>query len=142
MNHPSDNQPTGHAIRLRGPGNLALTRNGTQQEAVRVRIPGKFELNLFEARKIQPEDTFVLLRTFGKPTGLDETQTVTLELSGFDGAVRLMVNRDSEESLAVDFEHDSLSVDITNLLNDSNRFEVQFDSLPAVAGDVKLWITE
>lgn len=142
MNHPADDRPTGHVIRLRGPCNLVWTRNGTQQAAVRVQIPCKIEPNLFEARKIEPGDTYWLQRTFRKPTGLEETQTVTLELSNFEGAVQLRVNHECQRPLEMLVESIPMSVDITQLLEDLNKLEVEFESLPAFAGDVRLVISE
>ena len=139
MNQGSNNAPSQHTIRLRGPCKLSWLRNGTQQAEVRVHIPCKIDPDLFELPSISAEDTFVLRRNFGKPSGLDKSQSVTLELTGFDGASRVVVNRESEQEDARDFEAE-VSFDLTQSLRMQNRFEVEFDSLPAVAGEVQLVI--
>ena len=66
--------------------------NGTQQADVRVQIPCKIEPDIFELTQDDAETLFLLRRSFGKPTGLAESQCVTLELSGFEGADRAVLN--------------------------------------------------
>lgn len=139
MNQGSNNAPLQHTIRLRGPCKLSWLRNGTQQAEVRVQIPCKIDPDLFELPSVSAEDTFVLRRNFGKPSGLEKSQCVTLELTLFECASRIVVNRESELEVAHDFESD-VSFDLTQSLRMQNRFEVEFDSLPAVAGEVQLVI--
>jgi len=128
-----------HTIRLRGPCNFLWMRNGTQQAAVRVHIPCEIGPELFELSEISADDTFVLQRNFGKPTGLEQSQSVTLELRGFEGASRVVVNAGSEEA-SFACEGREVSFEVTQSLKMQNRFEVEFDSLPAVAGEVQLVI--
>ena len=138
----SDNTASRHTIRLRGPCKLLWMRNGTQQAAIRVHIPCKIGLDSFEIAEFSSADTFVLQRNFGKPTGLEQSQSVTLELARFEGASRVAINRGNDEEFEFAYEGDEVSFDITSLLQKQNRFEVQFDSLPASAGEVQLSIQE
>ena len=140
MNQGHDNAPSQHTIRLRGPCKLLWMRNGTQQAEVRVRIPCEIGPNLFELSEISANDTFVLRRNFGKPAGLEDSQSVTLELTGFQGASRVVVNRETETEVASEIANEVVSLDLTSSLRMQNRFEVEFDSLPAVVGEVQLVI--
>jgi len=140
MKYGSDNTAPPHTIRLRGPCRLIWLRNGTQQADVRVHIPCELSPDLFELSEVSTDDSFVLVRNFGTPTGLDESQYVTLEFSGFEGACRVMFNGGSEEEVACVYEGQEVSVDVTDSLRQQNRFEVEFDSLPALAGEVQLVI--
>lgn len=144
MKNSSDNDSNSdaspHTIRLRGPCKFLWMRNGTQQAAVRVHIPCEIEPGLFEDAELSAGDTFVLQRNFGNPTGLEQSQSVTLELNGFKGAKRVVINAGSAEELAIPCEVEAVLFDVTQSLGKQNRFEVEFDSLPAFAGEVQLVI--
>ena len=116
--------------------------NGTQQAEVRVQIPCKIVPELFELSEISSNDTFVLKRNFGLPTRLDESQTVTLELAEFEGAVQVVINSGSQEEVSFAYEGEKVSFDVTQALQMKNRFEVEFDSLPGFAGEVQLVIED
>jgi len=140
MDHGADNQTPRHTIRLRGPSDLSWSRNGTQQAVVRVQIPCKIEPNLFKGEEIHLEDRFSLRRNFRKPTRLDPSQSVTLELAGFEAAQRLVINRGSPDELSVQFDGSAASVSVGGRLQDANRLEIEFRSLPAIAGEIQLVI--
>ena len=144
MKNDAENTKSTHTIRLRGPARLLWMHNGTQQADVRVQIPCKIEPDIFELTQDDAETLFLLRRSFGKPTGLAESQCVTLELSGFEGADRAVLNRDSEISMECEFarESGSASFSVTTALMQNNTLEVEFGSLPAVAGEVRLQIQE
>ena len=126
-------------IRLRGPCMLLRTENGTQPHTVRVQIPCKIEPALFEMPAESGNATYLLKRTFNKPTRLDPSQKVTLELSHFDSAQRLVLNRGSEQELEQPFEGGEMQVDVTECLLESNALEIEFDAA-GFAGDVLLVI--
>ncbi len=144
MKNDAENIRSTHTIRLRGPCWLLWMQNGTQQVKARVQIPGKIEPGIFESQPKIAADVFLLRRSFHRPTGLVESQNVILELSGFEGATRVAVNRDSDEVAIHDFAEggDSLSFSVTASLLQNNTLEVEFGSLPAVAGEVQLVIAE
>jgi hypothetical protein len=139
-NSPEKKPEKRHTIRLRGPFVFAWKRNGTQQGSSRVQVPCKISPDLVELPAIKPDDTLFLRRTFGKPTGLAPTQRVTLEFSNFEKAKRLLLNFETESAMSIEFQNGSLTVEISERLLDSNRLEIEFDSLPAYAGDVRLVI--
>ena len=142
MNNDAENTESTHTIRLRGPSRLLWMHNGTQQADVRVQIPCKIEPDIFEMPQDDAENLFLLCRSFGKPTGLAESQCVTLELSKFQGAVGVVLNRNSEVAIESEFadESGSLAIYVAASLLQHNTLEVEFGSLPAVAGEVRLKI--
>lgn len=140
MDHAADNRTPKHIIRLRGPCELLWTRNGTQQAVVRVQIPCKIEPKLFEGDEIHLGDGFSLRRNFGKPTGLEPSQSVTLELAGFEFAERIVINRDSSNEVNVAIDGSTASAILSGRLQDSNQLEIEFRSLPAVVGEIQLVI--
>lgn len=140
MNEPANNPEMRHTIRLRGPFVFVWKRNGTQQAAVRVQVPCEISADLIELPAIEADDAFFLRRTFGKPTGLDPTQRVTLELSNFKKAKRLGLNFETQSELSDAVVDGALKLDVTESLLQSNRLEIELDSLPAFAGDVRLVI--
>lgn len=83
--------------------------------------------------------TYLLKRTFNKPTRLDPSQKVTLELSNFDSAQRLVLNRGSEQEIEHPFEGSEMQVDVTECLLESNALEIEFGAA-GFAGDVRLVI--
>ena len=129
-----------HTIRLRGPSKLLWLRNGTQQAELRVHIPCEIAPDLFELDEISSDDTFVLRRNFGMPTGLDESQCVTLSVSEFEKVSRVVLNRDTDSEVALDIRAGSISLEVTQSLRTQNRVEFEFQTLPAVAGQVQLVI--
>jgi hypothetical protein len=142
MDSGDNNAASQHTIRLRGPCTLAWLRNGTQQEEVRVQIPCQLDSDLFQMPAITDRDRFVLRRNFGKPSGLEPSQRVTLELSGFKNAQRVILNHKKNQEVAQDFLENSVLISVAEVLQSNNRLEVEFDTLPAFAGDVRLVIEE
>jgi len=144
MKHDSDRESESaaspHTIRLRGPSDLLWLRNGTQQARVRVHIPCEISPDLFELSEVSADDTFVLQRNFRQPTGLDQSQSVTLMLSEFEGARQVTINSNSDEEVACVFDGEEVSIDVTQSLKMQNRFEVEFHFLPAHAGEALLKI--
>jgi hypothetical protein len=118
--------------------------SGTQQAEVRVQIPCEIEPELFESPLGVAPDEFRLRRSFRMPTGLDESQSVTLELAKFEGAVRVVLNRESDVAVERDIleSEDSVSIEVGPSLLQLNMLEVEFRLLPAVAGEVQLVIEE
>lgn len=140
MENGSENERSSHSIRLRGPCQLIWMRSGTQQAEVRVHIPCEISSELFDLSEITASDTFVLRRSFGMPTGLGAKQIVTLELSEFFGAKRVALNPEKFPEATSDIDEAFASFDVTRSLLQKNRFEVEYGSLPANAGDAKLII--
>lgn len=140
MNDPTNNREKRHTIRLRGPFTLTRKRNGTQQAAVRVQVPCKISPDLVELPAIDADDVLSLRRSFRKPTGLEPQQRVTLELSNFEKAKRLLLNFETESEVSAVFEGGGLTVDVTEKLLDANRLEIELASLPAYAGEIQLVI--
>lgn len=118
--------------------------NDTQQAEVRVQIPCKIEPELFESPPNITPDEFRLRRSFRMPTGLNESQSVTLELAKFEGAIRVVLNRNSDVAVERDIleGEDFVSISAGPSLLQLNMLEVEFRSLPAVAGEVQLVIEE
>ena len=144
MSRGLDTPRSTHQIRLRGPCRLLWLRNGTQQAEVRVQIPGEIQPDLFETPSGDDGGTFFLRRRFGKPSRLDESQNVTLELSGFQNAASVAVNRGSDNEIVHAFENEeqSVSFSLTECLLQNNTLEVEFRSLPAFAGDIRIVIQQ
>lgn len=141
MNDPLTNRPQPHVIRLRGPSQLSWSRNGTQQAIVRVQIPCQIGPDLFDSAKTQCEDQYILTRSFQKPTGLEPSQSVTLELEGFEGLQQLVINRGSSAELASDSVAGSeVSIAIEDHLRQVNRIEFVFPPASSVAGELRLVI--
>ena len=74
------------------------------------------------------------------PTGLDESQCVTLSVSEFEKALQLVLNRGTDGEVALDIRAGSISFEVTKSLRMQNRVEFEFQTLPAVAGQVQLVI--
>jgi len=140
MNDPTNNRDTRHTIRLRGPCILVWMRNGTQHAEVRVQIPCEIVPDLLKVTAISETDVFVLRRTFNKPTGLNAGQRVALELSNFEAAQQLVLNRKSDKERSATIDDGAVNLDVTECLSGSNRLEIEFSSLPAFAGDIQLVI--
>lgn len=129
-----------HTIRLRGPCKMTWLRNGTQQAEVRVHIPCEITADLFELSTISAEDTFTLQRNFGLPTGLDDSQSVTMNVSGFEGATRAVLNRGTDMEVEQELAEGSYSFEVTKSLRANNRVIFEYRTLPAVAGQIQLVI--
>lgn len=129
-----------HTIRLRGPSKLLWLRNGTQQAEVRVQIPCEIATDLFELSEVSAEDTFVLRRNFGLPTGLDASQKVTLTASEFEGATRVVLNCGADEEVSHKVQEGSVLFEVTGSLRSQNRVEFEYQNLPAAAGLIQLII--
>ncbi|QEG20328.1 hypothetical protein [Mariniblastus fucicola] len=142
MNNGSDKTKSQHTIRLRGPCHLLWMQNGTQQATVRVQVPCEISPDLFELSAVSAEDSFVLRRSFAKPTRLERSQSVTLELNNFEGAQRVLLNRGKDSELAQGFESGYVSLEVGHALIAQNRLEVEFPSLPSVAGEIQLVIQQ
>ena len=141
VNDTLNNSPEPHVIRLRGPSQFSWLRNGTQLAVVRVQIPCQIGPELFDSGETEREDQYILTRSFQKPTGLEPSQSVTLELEGFEGLRQLRINRGSSTELASDCVSDgAASLVITNHLQAVNRIELTFRPAPSVAGELRLKI--
>ena len=143
MNETFKNQPEPHIIRLRGPCELAWTRNGTQHAAVRVQIPCEIGPELFDEGETLAADEYILRRSFRMPTGLEPSQRVTLELNDFEGLQRLDINRGTDVDLEiVATGKERLTVDLSDRLLPANRLEFTFPAATSKAGNVRLVIEQ
>lgn len=143
MNHKPINKPTTHTIRLRGPCRLILVENDTQLAEAKVQIPCGIGADLFEQDILERTDSIVLRRTFARPTGLVESQSVRLEMREFSEVRRVLLNPKSE--FEVDLEvlnGDYWSGEVADQLQQRNTLEIQFLALPAVVGEINLVIQE
>ena len=143
MIHRPENNPKYHTIRLRGPCTLHALDNGQRIADVRVQIPCGITPSLFGNRLDHDPEASVLVRRFSKPTGLLNTQEVRLELKNFTEVKRVLLNRgcDCEMDLEV-FNGDFWSGEISQKFQQRNTLEIEFGSMPAVAGEISLLIFE
>jgi hypothetical protein len=143
MNHKSINKSATHTIRLRGPCRLILVENDTQLAEQKVQIPCEIKADLFAQDFVEKADSIVLRRTFARPTGLTDAQSVRMELRNFSEVRRVLLNPKSDFEIDLEvFKGDYWSGEVASQLQQRNTLEIEFLALPTVAGDIKLIIQE
>jgi hypothetical protein len=144
----NDDQPVNepaHTIRLRGPCQLSWIVAEKVLAVARVKIPAAIQNTVFEDLPSLPADSFLLRRNFGKPAGLDGSQTLKLNFEGFQGVSRVHINRESENPILVTREDSArpskFEISIQSLIQ-HNRLEIEFNpnAEKLYAGDIELVI--
>ena len=150
-----------HSMRLHGPWQLSVfasndspSSSGLSSSAPavhRVKMPSLIDPAIVASA--QPDGSLVLHRGFGRPSGLDDSQTVWLVVDSVTWPATLSLNEREVSFDAVSLEPGILArIEVTQFLLPRNELTISFpvgeaiadstlaEVLPGIAGEVRLEI--